>query len=160
MGRKTEVVMVPEGYGRDSEPKRKVFLITEWSAAKAEKWAIRALLALNRSGGDIPLNLAGIGMQGIAIIGINTFLRGNIDAAEIIPILDELLECVKYVRDPTTRDQATGQPIASPLVSEDDVEEVITRAWLRSEVLRVHCSFSVADALSSLISTIMTPAAS
>lgn len=158
MGRKTEIVKVPAEWGKRDAGK--IFQLTEWPAAKAEKWAVRALLALNRSGGEIPLNLAGIGMQGIAIIAINTFLRGNVDAGEIIPILDELLDCVGFIRDPKARDQATGKPVTTPIISEDDIEEVVTRAWLRGEVLRIHTSFSVADAMSSLLSTIVTPATS
>lgn len=155
MGRKTDIVKAGSwGQGRDTG---KIFLLTEWSAARAENWAARAIMALNRNGGEIPLNVAGIGMEGIAIIGLNTFLRGNIDPGEIIPILDELLDCVKLIRDPKARDQATGLPVATPLVSDDDVEEVITRAWLRSEVLRIHINFSVADALSNLISAIKAP---
>lgn len=155
--RKTEIVKVPADWGKRDAGK--VFLLTEWPAARAEKWAVRALLALNRSGGEIPLNVAGIGMEGIAVIGINTFLRGNVDAAEIIPILDELLDCVKFIRDTSARDQATGMPVATPIVSDDDIEEIVTRAWLRSEVLRVHINFSVADALSALISAITTKTA-
>jgi hypothetical protein len=156
MARKTEIVRVPDWGKRDAG---KIFLLTEWPAARAEKWAMRALLALNRSGGEIPLNIAGIGMQGIAIIGLNTFLRGNVEANEIIPILDELIECVQFIRDPKARDVQTGLPIATSLTSEDDIEEIVTRAWLRSEVLRVHINFSVAEALLKLLSEIMTPAA-
>ena len=66
--RKTEIVKVPADWGKRDAGK--VFLLTEWPAARAEKWAVRALLALNRSGGEIPLNVAGIGMEGIAVIGI------------------------------------------------------------------------------------------
>lgn len=153
MGRKTKIVKIPDWGKRDEG---KVFIITEWPAARAEKWAVRALLALNRSGGEIPLELSGIGMQGIAIIGLNTFLRGNVVADEIIPILDELLDCVKFIRDPKARDQTTGQPVATPIVSDDDIEEIVSRAWLRSEVVALHTGFSVADALSALISTIST----
>ena len=156
--RKTKIVKAGAwGQGRDDG---RVFLLTEWPAARAEKWGVRALLALNRSGGEIPLNIAGIGMEGIAIIGLNTFLRGNVDANEIIPILDELIECVRLIRDPSARDQTTGLPVATPIVSDDDIQEVQTRLWLRNEVVALHINFSVADALSALISTMMRPVTS
>lgn len=151
MTRRTENVAVPKfdtGLNRDLG---KLYLITEWDAATAEKWGIKMTLALNRSSGEIPMDLRGIGMEGVAIIGLNTFLRGNISPAELIPLLDELLECVKVIRDPRYPEVAT--PIASP----DDIEEIATRLWLRSEVLRVHTNFSPAEALSRLWARIMTP---
>jgi hypothetical protein len=158
--RKTEVVVVPSDpkYGRDREPTSKHFLLTEWPAARAEEWAIRAILAYNRGGVDINLDRAlGMGMRAIAIFGIQTFLRGQMRAEEIVPILNELLECVKIIRDPSARDKETGEPVATPIVSDDDIEEVATRLWLRSEVIRLHTGFSPGDALSHLVSLIMTP---
>lgn len=146
--RKREPVQVPAGYGRDSG---KVFLITEWTADRAEEWAMRALLAYNRGGGQIPLEVLGGGMEAIFWIGVNTFLRGQMQAAEVIPILNELLECVQIIRDP----KAHGQdgPVAHKIIpGSEDIAEVQTRLWLRSEVLRVHTNFSVADLVSKLIS--------
>jgi len=156
-GRKVEVVKAPEWCGaRDAG---KVFLITEWPAARAEKWALRAFLAYNRGGGELPLDqVAGLGMRGIFALGVQTFLRGQIQATEVIPILDELLDCVQMIRDPTKRGP-DGKVIATPIVSDDDVAEVRTRMWLRSEVLRVHVNFSIAGALSNLLQLLMTEAA-
>jgi hypothetical protein len=65
-----------------------------------------------------------------------------------------MFTCVKMIRDPKSKDKMTGEPIASDIVSDDDIEDVQTRAWLRSEVLRVHTGFSPADALLSLIQSI------
>jgi hypothetical protein len=151
MPRKTLAVTVPRFDGTDNRDEGKTFLITEWPAAAAEKWGIRMMLAYNRSGGDIPLDLRGIGMEGIAIIGLNTFLRGNVQSDEVIPLLDQLLECVTVIRDPHFPDVATA-------FHDDDTEEVATRLWLRGEVLSLHINFSVKDALTSLIRTIMTKA--
>src|SRR6185437_13321518 len=108
----------------------------------------------------LPLDhVAGMGMEGIFVLGIQTFLRGQMQSTEIIPLLDELLDCVQMVRDPTKRG-ADGKVIATPVASDDDISEVKTRMWLRSEVLRVHTSFSMADALSYLIQLfIKAPAA-
>jgi|SRR5579859_4281031 len=156
--RKREVVEVPEWGKRD---KGKSFLITEWPAATAERWGIKALLAYNRGGGNIDPDAAiGAGMEGIFFLGVQAFLRGKMEAEETIPILDELLDCVKIVRDPKARNAETGDPVATPIVSDDDIQEVQTRMWLRSEVVRVHTGFSPAAAVSNLISLIMTPAAS
>ena len=148
--RKSEIVTVPQFDGTSNRDRGNMFLLTEWSAAAAEKWGAKAILALNRSGGQIPMDLRGVGMEGVFILGVNTFLRGNIQADEIIPIFDELLECVKIVRDPKHPDVVTA------LASDDDIEEVQTRLWLRSEVLRIHTGFSPGAALSKLISSIMT----
>ena len=155
MPRQTVDVRVPDFPGTRNRDRGKTFRITEWPAATAEKWGVRMMLAANSGAGELPLNLGGIGMEGIAIIGINTFLRGNILPDTLIPLLDELLGCVKIVRD-------HKQPqIASDLINgqdgmEDDLQEVATRMWLRGEVLTLHLNFSVGAALSALYSKIMT----
>lgn len=150
MARKHEIVTVPSWEGnRDAGSQ---FLITEMSAAAAEKWGLRAFLLLKGSGERIPDSVAGLGMVGVAIIGLNVFLQGNIKPEDLEPLLDEMMECVKKVRDPRKPELAT------PLVSEDDIEEVATRLWLRSEILRIHTGFSPAESLSKLISAIQMPA--
>lgn len=154
-GRRSEIVPVPPGYGRDSSP-TKHFLITEWPALRAEKWAWRVAICLKGTTAQIPEGVERLGMIGVARYIINGFLRADIDEARFIPLLDELLDCVKMVRDPTARDATTGLPIATPLVSDDDIEEVRTVAWLRSEVLRIHTGFSVAEAISLLLSAAAT----
>ena len=148
-GRATAIAVVPELGGRNRD-RGKVFKITEWPAARAERWALSMILAANRGAGELPTSIAGIGMEGIAIIGINTFLRGNISKDELLPLLDELLECVAIVRDPK------APHVATPLM-EDEIAEVTTRMWLRGEVLSLHLSFSVGAALSALYSKIMMP---
>ncbi len=128
----------------------KIFQITEWSAARADKWITEVTFAFNKGGGSIPLDLRGMGWEGVAVLGINTFLRGTISAGEMVPLLDELFECVKIVRDPAHPD------VSGPIVSDDDIEEVATRWWLRSEVVRVHINFSPLAALSALLRSIVT----
>lgn len=156
--RKIVPVKIPEDWGDISvfRDAGKHFLITEWSADRAEKWAFRAIIAYNRGGGQIPIDIIGQGMQAIFFVGINTFLRGQMDAAEVIPILDELLQCVKIIRDPKARTPDGGSIIATDLLP-DDIQEVRTRLWLRSEVLRVHTNFSPAELLSKLIASVMAP---
>lgn len=150
MPRKQEVVVVPAWPGNRDGGKQ--FLITEMSAAKAEKWAYRLFIALKGAGERIPENVAAMGMVGLAIAGLNVFLRAPVKAEDVEPLMDEMMTCVTIVRDPKAVDKDTGGPVGTELVSDDDIEEVQTRAWLRSEVVRVHTGFSPAGALSSLIS--------
>ena len=149
--RKSEIVAVPEWGGRDEG---KLFKITEWDAFRAEKWAWRMGLALKGTNGELPDTIARLGMVGIAVRTINAILSADVDPAKLMPLLDEMMTCVKIVRDPSVRDPATGQPLAVDLVGQDDIEEIRTVGWLRSEVLRIHTNFSATAALSALISVI------
>lgn len=147
--RKSESVTVPaEWGGRDAG---KVFLITEAPATQAEKWAWKVIIALKGTTAQVPETIAPLGMVAVAIRGINSFLASDVSFERIEPLLDELMTCVQIVRDPRARDKSTGGPIATALVSADDIEEVRTVAWLRSEVLRIHANFSFLDAVSAWI---------
>lgn len=151
--RKEKIVRAPAFCGRDHE-KGKLFFLKEWPAGHSEKWIIRAGLALTRNSNvQIPMQWSGLGWQAIGVLFMNGILAGGAQAAEITPIYDELLECVSLIRDEKARDKATGKPIITPIVSDDDIEEVITRGWLRDEVFKLHSGFSVADALSKYFST-------
>lgn len=151
MARKEKIIQVPEWGNRDAG---KIFLIKEWPAARAEKWAIRALLAYTRNSNvQIPMNMASAGWEGLAVLGINALLAGGMQASEIIPILDELLECVTIIRDPKAKDVTTNKPVAHPIMEGEDIAEIITRGWLRSEVFELHSGFSPAAALSMWFST-------
>jgi hypothetical protein len=140
MSRKSEIVQVPAWGGRDAG---KLFRITEMAAGPAEKWALRFALALKGTTASIPESLAPYGMVAIAIRGINSFLASDVDFAKLEPLLDEMFECVQIIRD------KAHPETASAIVSDDDIEEVKTRGWLRSEVLRIHTNFSFDEALSS-----------
>lgn len=156
MGRKVEDVTVPaEWGGRD---KGKVFRITESSAAEAEKWALRLGIVLKGTTAAIPESLAPLGMIAVAIRGFNSFLAADVDFNKLEPLLDDMMKCIQLVRDPSARDQKTGDLIASALVSDDDIEEVKTRVWLRSEVLRIHTNFSFVEAALTWIGTMNPPA--
>lgn len=123
--------------GRD---KGKCFVITEMPVAKSEKWAIKALLALGRSGVEVPDDIFQAGMAGLIIVGISKLLHLNFSDAE--PLLDEMLECVQRRPDPSHPD------LLLPLGNE--VEEVKTLVQLRAEVLALHTNFSLADIKSKL----------
>ncbi len=141
MGRRSENVAVPNFGGRDDG---KLFNITEMASADAEMWAYRLFIAMKGTSGEIPENIASLGMVGVAIRGLNVFLAADVRFELLEPLLNQMFTCVKIVRD-------HGQPtVVTPLLP-DDIEEVQTRAWLRSEVLRVHTGFSFAGALWTLV---------
>lgn len=149
MPRKEENVVVPEWGGRDAG---KIFKITEKLAIDAEKWAWRMVVALKGTSGHIPTEaVERLGIVGISVIGLNAFLAAAVDFRELSPLLDELLDCVTIIRD--QRHVGTATPLMP-----DDIEEIRTVAWLRSEVLRVHTGFSPADGLLSLVSMIRASA--
>jgi hypothetical protein len=152
MARKVTIVRPPPICGRDHQ-RGWHFKITEWPAARAEKWIVRFALALTRNSGvQIPMQWSGLGWQALGVLFMNGVLAGGVKSDEILPIYDELLECVKIIRDPKARDKATGEVVVSDIVSEDDIEEVVTRGWLRDEVFKLHTGFSVADILSKFFS--------
>lgn len=147
MARKTKIVTI-EREGRD---RGKSFLLTEMPPRQAEKWATRALLAIGRgarseASADMKEELQGAGMAGIAALGVQALTSIAFDDAE--PLMDEMLECVTFVPDPSKLDQMTRAPITRGLI-EEDIEEVGTLALLRSEVLEVHLGFSIAGLLST-----------
>lgn len=144
--RKRETVVVPELGGRDDG---KTFLIEEMSAAQAEKWALRMFIALKGTSAAVPDEVARFGMVGVAIRGLNAFLAADVRFADIEPLLDEMISCVRIIRDRFHPEVATA-------LMADDIEEVQTRIWLRGEVLRTHTGFSVAEAFSLLASAIKT----
>lgn len=133
MARKVET-LVCASEGRDQG---KVYVLTEMSAYRAEKWAARALLALAGSGVDIPEDVASEGMATIARVGFSMLAGAKF--ADIEPLMDEMLDCVRIARDPKRPD------ITFPLnLTEDatDVEELATLPWLRGEALKLHVDFS------------------
>lgn len=165
MARKTKIVTV-NAEGRD---KGKTFFLTEMSARAAEAWADRAFLALAHSSIDLPAGIEHSGMAGIsqimtlladtqlpnadslmeelvssvriASIATTARLVGHIRFPELAPLMEELMQCVQFVWD-------TGKNLTRPLVDNgtegDDLEEVATRQFLRSEVLDLHVNFLLA----------------
>ncbi len=99
-------------------------------------------------GGRITEDVLGMGMVGIAKEFLNAVMGTDIDPNALVPLLDELLDCVYMIRDPAHPE------VISSLVPDADISEVKTRLWLRSEVLRVHTSFSIVDRLYELRSAV------
>jgi hypothetical protein len=140
MARRTKSITLSE----DNRDKGKVFLLTEMPAHKAEKWACRALLALIKSGVQIPDEMAQAGMAGVAAMG-SSFLTsmGGVKWAELEPLLDEMMTCMQTIPSPG---------IIRPLCVIDgaeDIEEVKTLITLRKEVLELHLGFSLAERLAT-----------
>lgn len=134
MGRKIEQCPIPMA-GRD---KGKVFILTEMPASKGEKWAMRALLALARSGADIGEGYQSGGMAAIAVLGFQALSKLEFKEAE--ELLDEMFQCVTYQPDPQKH------PEVIRALVEDDIEEVATRIYLRMRLFTLHTGFSFADA--------------
>jgi hypothetical protein len=117
--------------GRDKERGTK-FKITEMPAAQAERWAMRALMALMKSGVQIPDNFEKLGMSGMAEMGIRAVAGLDWETAE--PLLNEMMSCVQLIPDPT-------KPFFSRPLTDDDIEEISTRLKLRLEVFKLHTDF-------------------
>ncbi|WP_295372129.1 hypothetical protein [uncultured Pseudacidovorax sp.] len=127
----------------DGRDKGRVFQLTEMSANDAERWAIRAMLALIRNGVDIPDDAMNSGMAGLARVGITCLSKLN--AEDALQLGDELMTCVRHIPNPKN-------PNVIRNLVEDDVEEIQTRLKLKVAVFRLHVDFSAADALSTLAS--------
>lgn len=136
MARKTLQVTITDE-GRD---KGKVFLIREMAASQAERWAMRAFLAMSRHGVELPADAAQSGFAGLASYGLNMIGRLPFEEAEVL--MDEMFACVSIIPNPSNPD------ISRALV-EDDIEEVTTRIKLRVEVFKLHTDFLKAAAPST-----------
>lgn len=128
MARKTQTVTIQDK-GRDEG---KVFVLTEMPASQAERWAVRAFLAMAHAGLEIPEDIANMGMAGIAAFGLRAL--GGISYAEAEPLLDEMFTCIQHIPDP-------ARPDIVRKVIESDIEEVSTRFFLRKEVFGLHVNF-------------------
>jgi hypothetical protein len=140
MRKTAEITITADGRDKD-----KTFIIKEMSAADAEEWAMKAFLALSRSGVDIPENVQGAGLAGIAILGLKTL--GGVNFADAKVLMDEMFKCVTF-RPDKNNPNYTRPPLP------DDIEEVSTRLQLRSEIFALHTGFFLPDIQSKPISQI------
>src|SRR5215472_8881200 len=139
--------------GRDDG---KMFRITEMSAYDAEKWALRANMALlPKLSQDINAEMleeirAAPGMMTLQRLGM--FLGGLV-FEETTAIMDELLtKCVQMVPDPAKPQIVRAIGLAGSV----DIEEAATYACLRREAMNLHSNFTLAGALLELISVMST----
>ncbi|MHC5174350.1 hypothetical protein [Serratia rhizosphaerae] len=128
MARKEKFITI-EKEGRDQG---KMFCIKEMPASQAEWWALRALMSMGRGGVEIPDSMRNMGMAAMAVEGLKAISKIPPDEAK--PLLDELMSCVQAVPNPA------GKSIMRPLI-ESDIEEVLTRLTLRTEVFKLHVDF-------------------
>lgn len=145
MARRTALVTISDPGSRDHG---KTFRVTEMSADRAERWAIRCLLALANAGARVPDEVLSAGMAGIQATLPGFLIQGLRSLAglkydDAAPLLDEMLDCAEF-RAPGAGDQY----FALRGSGMTQVEEVSTLWKIRSEVLAVHLGFSLADALS------------
>ncbi|MFL9904276.1 hypothetical protein PQR71_40165 [Paraburkholderia fungorum] len=128
MTRKTLTITL-DADGRDQG---KVFLLREMPPSQAEKWAMRAFLALAKSGVQIPDDISSAGLAGIAALGLKALSGLSFEDAE--PLMDEMFSCISIIPDPS-------RPNVVRALIEDDIEEVSTRLRLRKEVFGLHTNF-------------------
>lgn len=120
--------------GRDQG---KVFKITEAHAVQADKWGIRAMLALNRNGAQIPDEIMKLGLIGVLVVGVHK-LKGVL-WEDLEPLIDEMMSCVEVVPTPSQRNV-----VRKLFIDPNDIEEVSTLSTLRMEVFKLHVDFSKA----------------
>jgi hypothetical protein len=161
MGRNTKVVTITDR-GTPERPNRdfnRRYLLTEMSADKAERWAIRLLMALANGHAKVPEDLAMSGLNGLNVSIPQLLVQGIRSLAflrfeDVEPLLAEMMGCVQFM--------PPGMEQGVPLQAGDaaQIEEVSTRMELRYEVLQLHLNFSLADALSNSNLRASDPAAS
>lgn len=135
--------------------KGKTFRLREKSAHHAERWALRLLLALANAGAKLPEGALDAGLAGLAAVeasngGLAAMALGGVkslaglDYRMVQPLLDEMLECVKY-------QPPGGLPPQDLLVGTDDdqVEDAASYWTLYYEVLQIHVDFSLAGVVST-----------
>lgn len=117
---------------QDGRDKGKKFKLTEMGAAQAERWAMRAIMALMKSGADIPSDVEKLGMSAMVELGLKAVAGLDWDIAE--PLLEEMMSCVQFIPDP-------AKPQVIRNLFDQDIEEIQTRLKLRLEVFKIHTDF-------------------
>lgn len=145
MARRTALVTINDPKSRDNG---KTFRVTEMSADRAERWAIRCLLAFANAGARLPDGVLESGMAGIQATIPGLLIQGlrslaGLQYDDAAPLLDEMLGCAEF--------RAPGTDTYFPLIGSGmtQVEEVSTLWKIRYAVLEAHLGFSLADALSN-----------
>lgn len=145
MPRKVKEYTVP--LAKDGEENRdagKTYRLTEMPALQAEKWAMRAFLAIAKNGGEVPPEVLKAGFAGL--VPYLTSLVGAVRWEDANPLLDEMLGCVEYQAIIDSR----GTKVTRAMNWDEDVEEVSTLLTIRKEVMQLHKGFLRAAFLSSL----------
>src|SRR5688572_6457614 len=104
MARRTKIVTITDR-GTPEHPNRdfnRRYLVTEMPADKAERWAIRLLLALANAHAKVPEEQAMAGLNGLNITipqllvqGIRSLAGLRFEDAE--PLLADMFSCVQFI---------------------------------------------------------------
>lgn len=132
--RKTETVVI----SADGRDKGKTFILTEMPALRAERWALRALMALAKSGAQMPEGMERGGMAAIAVAGLRALQNIEFDEAQVL--LDEMIDCIEIMPDPR-KNPGFKRELVRNMAEGDDIEEIATIFTLRQKVFELHTSF-------------------
>jgi hypothetical protein len=105
-----------------------MFRLTEWPAAKVERWIFRAVFGLGRRGVEIPPEVLKLGSAAIAYVIATKAVQ--MPSGLGIKLADELMECVQRCEEHGDR-----------RLVEQDIEDVTTRLTLKGEVLKLTFGF-------------------
>jgi hypothetical protein len=134
--RRTEKLVIP-GTRSDAPGERdngKTFTLTEMDAYAGQDWALRALLAMARSGVQLPDGALSGGWAGLAGFGITALMGAHY--AELKPLLDEMLRQAKYVHNPQHPPQDIAPGPNCP------IEEIKTFLTIQLALFKLHTGFS------------------
>lgn len=132
--RKEKIVRVDGG--PDNRDRGKHFKIIEMSAWDLEEWGRDAMILLAKAGVDIGTVSPEEGFVGILRAGVQNLFK--LDGSMLAPLMDRMMLCVRYISDPKNPD------FVQPLKRED-VEELSTILFLRTEVMKLHQNFSMGE---------------
>lgn len=136
--RRTEKLTIPgvraEALGaRDNG---KTFVLKEMDAYSGQDWALRALLALSRSGAQIPEGALAGGFAGLAPFAFGALLGARYE--DLKPLLDEMLAQAEYEHDPKHPTQAISPGLNCV------IEEMKTFLDIQKALFKLHTGFTVA----------------
>lgn len=139
MTRKTTTITLSDVPESDRD-RGKVFQLTEHDALTAWKWGSKAITAMIRNGAAIPEEIKNGGI--IQVLAVGVFQLGYLPWADLEPLLDELMACVRYVPTPERPDVVRKLFLT-------DVEEPTTYSRLAKEVFHLHTGFFPTDSPST-----------
>jgi hypothetical protein len=142
--RRTETVVIPgaRGTGLGERDNGKTFIITEMDAYSGQEFALRMLLALSRSGAQLPAGALGGGWEALAAFGFSALLGSSHE--EIKPLLDEMLGLVKYQHLTTKGAKLPPMPVIPDSAGNGPIEEITTYLTLYKRIWVLHTGFSPA----------------
>lgn len=148
---KTTVVIIPEP-AEGERPNRdagRQYLLTEMPARKAERWARRAVGAMNRQDLQVGEEFGKLGMMGFYLLGLQALAGGDMHAVD--GLMDEMLPQIQIIE---------SKDFARPVKGDNDIWELSTLYVLRKELIELHMGFTFAELALMLVATSATRAGS